>query len=262
LGLGIIVALFAPVAAAHDFWILPVSFRPQTGVVLQVHLRVGMNLAGEPVQRDDARIARFVLLDAGGSFQPVVGLDGQEPAGMVRILGQGPQILAYESTPAPITLEAAKFDAYLADEGLDRIRAIRKERGQAGTPGREVFSRHAKALLRVGDETGSEDRLVGLTLEIAPVQSPRVGEPARFRVLFHGRALPGALVVSMSAADVAHPDRQRTDERGEVTLELKHEGLHLIKCVHMIEAPDSYDADWESFWGSLTFEAVALTPGR
>ena len=32
------------------------------------------------------------------------------------------------------------------------------------------------------------------------------------------------------------------------------DGVWLVKAVHMVPLPKGQDADWESFWASLTFE--------
>src|SRR5207249_7443329 len=49
-----------------------------------------------------------------------------------------------------IELEPEKFESYLKDEGLERVVKIRSDRKETLKPGREVFSRCAKTLLKVG----------------------------------------------------------------------------------------------------------------
>ena len=48
-------------------------------------------------------------------------------------------------------MEAARFNAYLADEGAEAVIAARKAQGQTDQPGREVYSRYLKSLIQERD---------------------------------------------------------------------------------------------------------------
>ena len=58
-------ALLAAPLAAHDFWIEPSSFRPEVGSVVGIQLVVGQKFRGEPLPRNPALIAKFVLISGG-----------------------------------------------------------------------------------------------------------------------------------------------------------------------------------------------------
>jgi uncharacterized GH25 family protein len=49
----------------------------------------------------------------------------------------------------------------------------------------------------------------------------------------------------------------RTDNDGRVRFRLPQGGMWLVKAVHMIPAPAGSNAEWASFWASLTFELRA-----
>ena len=52
-----------------------------------------------------------------------------------------------------------------------------------------------------------------------------------------------------------HQPQGGTDAAGRALITLDNAGTWLIKGVHIIELPDTNEqADWESFWASLTFE--------
>ena len=68
----------APPLLAHDLWIEPTSFSPRPGQVVGVQLRVGMNLAGDPVPRVPALVNQFVAARAA-ERKPVLGRDGGDP---------------------------------------------------------------------------------------------------------------------------------------------------------------------------------------
>src|SRR6185503_3389608 len=98
-------------------------------------------------------LGQFVLQGAGTSV-PVVGMPGADPAGAVRVGERGAAMLLYRGTPQPIVLEAAKFESYLREEGLEHVLAARAKAGNSDAPGRERFGRCAKALLAVGGVSG------------------------------------------------------------------------------------------------------------
>lgn len=244
---------------AHDFWIEPSSFHPAVGSLLLVSLRVGQDFQGDPVPRNPALVQKFVLVSEGREIA-IDGLPGADPAGSIRVPAPGILWVAYRSGRSPVTLEAEKFERYLAEEGLERIQQIRARRGESGKPGREVFSRSVKSMLVAGQAQAAGkdfDRVLGLTLEIVPRRDPRrifPGGRLPLRLLDEGRPLAGALVVAMNQAAPGEKVRARTDGRGEATLDLPRKGVWLVKAVHMTPAPPGLDADWESVWTSLTFE--------
>ena len=141
---------------------------------MPVSLRVGQDFRGDPVPRNPKLIRSFVLFSAAGQ-SPIGGLPGADPAGSVRIADSGILWIAYRSDRSPVTLDAEKFEKYLAEEGLEGILEARKNGGGSDKPGREVFSRSVKAMLVAG-EPGSAgrgfDRVLGLTLEIVPEKDP------------------------------------------------------------------------------------------
>jgi len=254
-------ALAAPVAWAHDFWIEPLTFEPPLDVRFAVALYVGEGLVGEPVARKPSRIERFVL--EGSRATKIGGRKGAHPAGFARAREAGLHIVAYESDFAAIELEAAKFEAYLRAEGLERIVALRAERGESDRPGRELYARCAKALVAAGGSAAGADRAIGLPLELLAERNPYAREPGApldVRLLHQGAPLEGALVVALSRARPGETVEVRTDREGRATLELAASGMWLVKAVHMVEAQDQKRGDWASYWASLTFEIPSAAP--
>ena len=250
------VALCSTAALAHEFWIEPANFEPRLGQPVKVVLRVGEQFNGPLVERRPEQIAKFIQVGPDGE-QPVRGVDGTEAAGLRRLVKPGLYVLGYRSQRNFIQLDAPKFEAYLADDGLDSVRALRQERGQCALPGREVFSRCAKALLNVGNATGEGfDRVLGFTLELVPEQNPyrlKPGDHLTVRLIYEGKPLAHALVAAWSRAGGGHRVTARSDEDGRATFTLPQGGLWMISAVHMVAAPADTNADWESLWASLTF---------
>ena len=246
----ILLGLLAAPAAAHDFWIEPSSFRPVPGERVAVRLRVGENLKGDPVPRNPGRIERFAAVGPAGETE-VVGVEGVDPAGWATPAGPGLHWLVFDSNHASLEQAGPKFDAYLGEEGLERIRGLRK----AGDgPVKEIYSRCAKSLLRVGEGSAGYDRELGLELELVPEKDPyalKPGEALPVRLLYRGKPLDGALVIGMASPEAKISARTAG---GRASLVLDRPGLWLIKTVHMVPAPEGSGAEWESLWASLTFE--------
>ena len=245
-------------ARAHDFWIEPAAFRPQAGTQLAVTLRVGEDFTGTSQPFVPDWFVDFSVSSATGR-EPVKGFVGDDPAATLALKSPGLRLIGYHSTRAFVDLDAERFDTYLQAEGLDRIRELRRERGQEKTNGREYYSRCSKSLVRVGDGPGDGfDRVLGYPLELIPRADPYALAPGRQLPLllnYQGKPLAGVLVIAFTAGQPASRFEARTDADGRVTLPLDRAGRWLVKAVHMIEVPDSDPAaDWESFWASLTFE--------
>ena len=243
--------------AAHDMWIDPTSFLPSTGNIVGLRLRVGQDFLGDPLPRDPELIDQFIGVDTTGR-KPIYGRDGADPAGLVRQTEPGLFIVGYQSRPKPITLPATTFNQYLKEEGLDAITELRAHRNQTNKDAKEIFTRCAKSLVRYGTPAEAQaDKPLGFTLEIVAGKNPynmQAGQELPVTLSYEGHPLANAQVVAMNRANPAGKVAARTDKNGHVTFRLPQDGVWLIKAVHMIAAPAGSNADWASFWASLTFE--------
>ncbi len=254
--------------AAHDMWIEPTTFVPAQGDIVGLKLRVGQDLLGDPLVRDTALIHDF-LVDDGAGRKPVVGRDGGDPAGFVRAGTAGLLVAGYHSNPSPVNLSAEKFNQYIKEEGLDAIASLRASRRQSMAAAHELFTRCAKVLLLSGAPREADgDRSLGFTLELVAERNPyalRPGQDLPVRLTYENRPLAGTLVVAMNRQNPSQKQSARTDADGHVRFHITSGGLWLIKAVHMIPAPAGADADWVSFWASLTFgpdSGTSMPAGR
>jgi len=245
---------------AHDMWIEPGTFSPESGEIISLRLRVGQDLLGDPLARDSKLINQFIVEDPEGRKQ-VVGRDGGDPAGFVRAAVPGLLVVGYQSNPSPVELTAEKFNQYLKEEGLDAVAALRARRNETGAKAHELFSRCAKSLVLSGPATEAQhDRQLGFTLELVAERNPYATPPDQeipFRLTYENRPLAGALVVAMNRMNPSQKLSARTDANGRVRFRLRPGGMWLVKAVHMIAAPAGTNAEWTSFWASLTFEQPA-----
>ncbi len=246
--------------AAHDFWIEPTSYLPDPGQVIGIRARVGDLFLGDPVPRDPALLDQLVVEDATGR-RPVIGRDGSEPAGLLRMVVPGLHVIEYFGRPSRVELTAEKFNTYLREEGLDEVAATRARLHQTTAGARELFTRCAKTLVLLGaPDAAQRDRALGCRIELVAERNPYLLEPGGvlpLRLTFDGRPLAGALVVARHKRRPAEAVSARSDRDGRVRLTLPAGGTWLVKAVHMVPAPTAANADWASYWASLTFDSPA-----
>lgn len=262
--LAIVLTLLAPLASAHEFWLQSQPFMLQAGGSAAISLKVGENFEGEPTPLVDERTTslRHFAANSVVDLMPRLPRRVALPRLDVPLNGAGLHLIALDSQPITFTLSADKFHAYLHDEGLDKIIEQRTAAGKAGEPGRERYRRHVKTLLRAGGVSDDTYAVrVGQRLEITPLSDPYAAAPGatlRFRLTFEERPLAGALVKGWHKHDgQLLIVRARTDTAGEVALGLPYAGEWMVSVVHMVPVKGVPDADWDSFWGSLTFALPA-----
>ena len=241
------------IATAHEFWVEPSAFSLATGARLDVRLCVGDGTESWPLPRNERRIERFETIGQSGKL-PLLGIDGADPAGIARLQIPGGYIVAFESKHTLANMPAEQFSAYLKEKGLEQILRLREQRGENQRGARDAYSRHAKALIRVGESREEIiDRAIGLRLELI-AEPGRPGDPRSFQLRYEGKPLANALVAATLLGAAASDLHTRTDKHGRATFSLQSAGAWRIAAVHMIKARDAASADWESLWASLSFE--------
>ena len=246
--------------AAHDMWIEPSTFVPRSGEIVSLKLKVGQDLLGDPLARDSQLIKQFIVEDSGGR-KPVVGRDGGNPAGFIRASDPGVLVVGYRSNPSSVEETAERFNQYLREEGLDSIAALRARRNETNAKVHELFSRCAKSLVFAAPAGGAKaDRALGFPRELVAERKPNptpAGEDQPKSLTYESRPLAGALVIAMNRHNPSEKVSARTGSDGRVRLHLRPGGMWLVKAVHMVPAPSGTNADWQSYWASLTFELSA-----
>lgn len=253
-------------ANAHEFWIEPTTFHPKIGETVGLHLRVGDGFPGEARPRDPRKLVRLFGVGPDGEFD-VAGSDGSDPAGGFECKHSGVYVLGYRSNQSTLTLESAKFEQYLKDEGLDHVVKARAEAGESAKQGREGFSRAAKSLVRATIDTESTtdktrfDQVLGFPAEITPrgtdPTTSHTGTELEFVVTHDSKPAADVLVLAFSKLQPSEPLKLRTDEHGMVRFTPDNPGMWMIANVSMKRAAAGSDVDWQSVWASLTFEVLS-----
>ncbi|MEM6559091.1 MAG: DUF4198 domain-containing protein [Myxococcota bacterium] len=247
-----IVGLPARLALAHDFWIEPSSFAIEPGLEISVRLKVGHEDDVKEWERKPERIVRLDAQSPGKAPpRPILGNEGDKPAGRVTLHEPGAHQLVYRSRHSYIEMPAEKFNAYLDHEGL---KAPRRARGETKEDGLESYARYCKALVRVGDGYEGASRRVGLALEFMPLQDRfDQSETLEFVLEFRGKPLVGARVDLLRLDDLTRSFHTITDNKGVVRFKNPGAGRWMVATTHMIAASAEIRGDWESFWSTLSF---------
>lgn len=267
----VIFVLITLLAQAHEFWLQPSVFFAEPGQVVPIEVLVGEHFNGERSEGKKNRLVQYAYWVDGKkedlSSKLTEGHYGVVP---LKITKPGTHLVAFSNTNKYLEMRSDSFLLYLREDGLDNVIKLRQDRHETQARSREFYRRCVKTLIQAGavkltDRAFSLD--TGMPLEIIPVQNPyglKSGESAEFRIIFDHKPLANALVRYWTrpvSTVKEHPDvrpkglmeeQQRTDAQGRVHFQLRA-GQNMISLVQMVPNIDTKQADWQSYWGSLTF---------
>ncbi|GAB3238580.1 DUF4198 domain-containing protein [Hymenobacter seoulensis] len=263
------ICLLGAEAVAREFWLEPARFFVMPGTKVHVRRLIGENFQGStwPGQRN--RLVCLLHLAPGQPahqlLPPALPPPPDTLSTTLTFQQPGTHVVALATTEVLSMLPALEFTAYLKKEGLDHALALREQRGEAATPGREAYRRCAKTLVQVGgpertpDTTRTWARPIGLPLELLPEQNPLTLPPnaaLTVRVLAEGKPVAGQQVVLWRRGGVASHalvSKLRSNQNGRVLFRIAGPGEYLISTVRITAAPAGQETDWQSTWSSLTF---------
>jgi uncharacterized GH25 family protein len=250
--------LSASATCGHDLWLVP---PPQTDLHRRVvvHANVGMDFPNSVVAPDTRKYPRKFILQPDGKTVPLQSLPSSKLSGVLHFEPPTPGIyvIAVETTPKVIELDADKFNEYLVTDGMPHIFRLRVKEKTLNQPAKERYRKSPTALVGVGDgAAGAWDKPLGLPLQIVPLQNPferKAGNTLRVRVYFQKDLLAGANLGWQRPGDGDTAGGTiRTDAKGEALVPIAGAGLMTIRLTHMTR-PKMPDYEWESFWTTLTF---------
>lgn len=264
--LALTLALITPATSvAHEFWIDPEVFSLPQGDEITANLRVGQNFEGSPLSYVPRNFTRFEVA-LGDAMIPVEGRLGDRPALRMDLAGaQGLAVILHETTDSTLTYESwEQFARFVEHKGFDGVLDRHRERGLPDAGFVELYSRHVKSLVAVGDGRGA-DREFGLRTEFVALANPyaddlSAGLPVRLlldgspranvQVELWDRAPDGTISVTL----------HRTDAHGEALLPVTPGHVYMADSVAMLERTpeETRNAVWQSLWASLTFAVPAL----
>lgn len=256
-------ALVATSATAHDFWLQPDIFVTVAGQSVPFTIQVGHGDDRDRWAIDPARILMMTTVGPAGTvdLRPTLG-KARENADISPVFStNGLYVIAVETNHAVSDLPAEQFTEYAKTEGLTPALNHRIMNKTTASNGREIYSRRAKSLIRVGTNGGPADpratRAIGLTLEIVPERDPYVLGKSRslpIHVLYEGKRLAGATVKLTNLESDEKPiSVMKTDKAGRATFRIPESGTWLMNVVWTKPISGRPNADFDTIFSSLTF---------
>jgi len=257
----IVLSLFLSSAAlpafSHELWLEPEKWQVPVGTEIRAHIRNGEKLKGLDLAWFENRIDRLERHDGGG-VTAITGRMGDVPA-VITPAAEGLNVLVYQSPPSTL-----KYDSWEKFEGFARHKdhawavATHEARGWSREDVTEIYTRHAKALVRGGTEqTAFVDRVTAMETEFVALNDPHEPNLAAMQVqlYYQGRPRAGAQIEVFErdgAGDVA-VFLLKTDAEGRAAVPVDAGHVYLLDAVVLREAKPEAGVMWESLWAALTF---------
>ncbi|MCC6536422.1 MAG: DUF4198 domain-containing protein [Bryobacterales bacterium] len=246
---------------AHDLYLRPRAFRIPRGRTALVEFHNGDAFPQSQSPPVLARVRDAQVVSAGG-VQPVrpLRVEGRAAVADFRPPDAAAFLLIARTVPNYIELAPHLFTEYLEHESLLHVIEWRRKHGEADKPGRELYSKYVKSIVHTGGPDPFVCKPTGQTIEFVPQVDPaalQLGQPLQVQVLFRGAPAAGLHVEAASnslAGAVKLRQLGRTDAQGRISIPLDTAGLWKLHAIKMERRTDTREADWESFWASLTFE--------
>lgn len=246
--------------SAHDFWLAATNWTPSHEAPVTFTAGIGEHFpARTPFRARNGWLADWRVIGAAGevpvtrdflSAEPVMSTDVTLPA-------PGAYLGVAVVTAQTINMTAVEFTDYLEEEGLDHIVAAREKAGESSKAAIERYARYAKIATRAGGGSAAHlTKPAGLKAEFVPATDPtslQPGQPLTVQFLVDGRPVAGATVMAVSEGKVR---KATSDADGRATFTIDSEGAWLVKTIHMVRLPATSEADWESFWATLSFHTA------
>lgn len=254
----VLAILLGTALLAHEYVLIAYKYVVKKGDNLELHLFVsdGFNIELErPVQKSITK--SFELISEHGKTNLLgTANEGDLPVLKMKVDFEGLAIVHMERDYAKITMANTDFENYLKLDNIENI-SIEKTKKAEQT---ERYTRYLKALIQSNikeNDTLFKTR-IGHTFEIVPLQNPYTLQKNDWifaQVFFMGKPLSNKVITARNRVgnEPATVQYSRTDANGICSFKLEREGNWFFHATHMIPSTDQTEADWESFWTTLSF---------
>lgn len=249
------------IAEAHDSWLQPKSFQAPAGARVPLTFYVGHH-GEQHSAKLSPRPTWLWSMKARGHHgtTDLLKVRGFRAATGVTLARPGTYLLSLDTGDFRNQMSPKDFAAYLDEEGLAGAKAAWRQAPVTSRKVRELYRRHAKALVKVGTGAhaleGPVSRRIGQRLEIVPGANPyrlRAGSSLPATIWFRDKPLAGALV---TLGDLDRPKDPlvavRSDAAGKVSFRLPRPGRWMMNVVWSVPS-SAASTDFQTSFSSLTF---------
>lgn len=249
-------------ASAHDAWIEVSLENVEAGSKAAMETYIGHAEERDHYNPSLSHVSRYYLVNEAG-VKDQLGIysvfEGRDQVPLNPKMLEGDAYLVMSTFRAKSTLEAEKFNGYIEEEGIKPIIDFRAANEETDQPGREVYSRHMKAMLVApGDDCDISflSGPVGETLEIVPMVHPgkACGDELVFRLHYMGKPVSGGMLHLNRTDEAMEPIKAMTDDEGVARFERPGAGNWYVHAAwaRPVDA-DTYDAEFATNFASLSF---------
>jgi hypothetical protein len=266
--LSIVFSIITFVCLAHEFWLQPNKYFFTNSETATIRFNVGEHFTGENWKGNKNKIQQLLHYTPNNSINNISSSLSNAVGDSIKlpITEEGTHMIVFNSTNSYIQLEAEKFTNYLIEDGLLQALAFRKSNGEDTLEGKEYYQRCVKTIFQCGRTTTNAcTKATSLPLDIILGNNPyqiefnpatrELQDKNRFRVCFKSAPLIKHLVKHWykDATGKVKCDNFYTNKKGWISIQ-QQKGVNMVSCVYMERIQQDTSAQWQSYWGSVTFE--------
>ena len=252
--------VFSALLSGHEFWLEPIRYILKPGEAVRIKFQAGENFTGQNWQGNKSTIEQLKLFykDVDDDLRNILSDSTNGDSLKLQFFDEGTVVVAYQSTNKYIEISPDTFQTYLKEDGLQNALDYRTANGLTDSIGREYYKRSVKTIIQVGsDKDSAYKRKTGLPLEIIPLAHPytlKKGQLFPVKILF----MDSVLVNNMVKVWHRHNGKTEmkdlyTDANGRLQVPVSLSGQWMLSVVKIEPLSDTSRADWQSYWGSLTW---------
>lgn len=256
------------ICTAHEFWLQPNKFNYNISDTAVIKFNVGEDFTGENWKGNKNKIQHLLHYSPDFTTNNISSNLSDANGDSLRfpINEEGTHMVVFNSTNSFIQLDAKKFTDYLIEDGLKQALDFRKKNGEDSIVGKEYYQRSVKTIFQCGRiTTNACTKNTILPLDIIPERNPyqievdyatkQLKKENRFKVYFKNQPLINHLVRHWFKTENGKTKciNYYTNKKGMISIE-QQKGINMISCVYMERRLQDTTAQWQSYWGSTTFE--------
>jgi len=243
---------FAPsLSMAHDYWIIPTSFQPSSGTILEAAFSNGHHYFENEGVPDVTKFKMFVVAP-DGKYVPLAYSRVESKAAWARvpIQNQGTYVIGAVSTMPEYWCQTS--DGYKPGRKNEHPNAIK-----AGK-----YVKSVKTFITVGKSSESFQKVLGHEIEIMPQTNPselKADQTLSVVILFRGAPLADVPVFGVYEGfqpkeHSDYPVQTKTDKNGAASIKVDQAGKWAVFAKHEKTMADGNEVDFANYRPYMMFE--------
>lgn len=244
---------------AHEFWLQPEKFICKRGETINIRFWLGENFQGENWGGNASRVNSLKIYMGGATDDLSPQLSNERGDSLqLAMFDEGTAMITFNSTNAFIKLEASQFNAYLKEDGLINAIDFRQKNKLEDSPGKELYQRSVKTLIQVGSaKNDCFKQPTDLPLDIIPKANPytlKNNQRLALKILYKKKPLANYSIKLWHRINNSTIQQNlTTDQKGEINFSVHTAGKWMVSTIRISHLDNNPQADWQSYWGSLTW---------